>query len=49
MSQKNALSLTLRRTKMGWCLYVNGIAYAVGSQAYCIGVANSLRKEACHA
>lgn len=43
MSQKS-LSLTLKRTRMGWCLFVNGLAYAVGSQAYCIGVANELRK-----
>lgn len=43
------LALTLKRTKMGWCLFVNGLAYAVGSQAYCIAVANSLRKEASHA
>ena len=38
-----SLSLTLKRTRMGWCLFVNGVAYAVGSQAYCISVANQLR------
>ena len=39
------LSLTLKRTRMGWCLFVNGLAYAVGSQAYCISVANELRQK----
>lgn len=43
MSQKT-LALTLKRTRMGWCLFVNGLAYAIGSQAYCISVANALRK-----
>lgn len=43
MSTKT-LALTLKRTRMGWCLFVNGLAYAVGTQAYCIAVANSLRK-----
>ncbi len=43
MSQK-ALALTLRRTRIGWCLFVNGMPCAVGSQDYCIAVANSLRK-----
>lgn len=43
MSPKT-LSLTLKRTRMGWCLFVNGLAYAVGSQSYCIAVANELRK-----
>jgi hypothetical protein len=41
---KNALTLTLKKTRMGWCLFVNGVAYAVGSQAYCISVANELRQ-----
>lgn len=41
MSQKP--TLTLKRTRMGWCLFVNGEAYAIGSQAYCIAVANTLR------
>lgn len=39
-----SLTMTLKRTRMGWCLFVNGLAYAVGSQAYCISVANALRK-----
>lgn len=43
MSQKT-LSLTLKRTRMGWCLFVNGLAYAIGTQVYCISVANALRK-----
>ena len=38
------LNLTLRLTRLGWCLFVNGEPYAVGSQSYCIGVANELRK-----
>ena len=44
MSQK-ALALTLKQTRMGWCLFVNGLAYAIGSQAYCISVANELRQK----
>jgi hypothetical protein len=40
---KNTLLVALKKTKLGWCLFVNGGAYAVGSQAYCISVANSLR------
>lgn len=40
---KNALSLTLKMTRMGWCLFVNGVAYALGSRAYCIAVANEIR------
>lgn len=40
-----SLSLTLRLTRMGWCLFVNGVAYAIGSQAYCIRVANGLRSK----
>lgn len=43
MSHKT-LHLQLKCTRMGWCLFVNGLAYAVGSQAYCIAVANELRK-----
>jgi hypothetical protein len=39
----HTLTLTLKRTRMGWCLFVNGMPYAVGSQAYCISVANELR------
>lgn len=42
MSTKT-LSLTLRQTKMGWCLFINGEPYAVGMQAYCIRVADSVR------
>lgn len=41
---KTALVLTLKNTLMGWCLFVNGEPYAVGSQVYCIAVANELRK-----
>lgn len=41
----HSLTLTLKRTRLGWCLFVNGEAYAVGSQAYCIGVANDLRRK----
>lgn len=39
------LTLTLKRTRMGWCLFVNGVAYAIGSQRYCIAVANALRSQ----
>lgn len=40
-----SLSLSLRLTRMGWCLFVNGVAYAIGSQAYCILVAKGLRSK----
>lgn len=43
MSQ-NTRSLTLKLTRMGWCLFVDGAPYAIGARAYCIGVANDLRK-----
>jgi hypothetical protein len=42
---KNAITVTLKQTRMGWCLFVNGLAYAVGSQAYCISVAQQLRSQ----
>ncbi len=42
---KNALTVSLKQTRIGWCLFVNGLAYAVGSQAYCISVANQLRSQ----
>jgi len=41
---KTALVLTLKNTRMGWCLFVNGEAYALGSRDYCIAVANGLRQ-----
>ena len=42
---KNALPLTLKQTRIGWCLFVNGVAYALGTRAYCIEVANTLRHQ----
>ena len=45
MNSRTPRSDPVKRTRMGWCLFVNGrLAYAVGSQAYCIAVANELRK-----
>lgn len=44
MSQ-NSLSLTLRQTKMGWCLFINGEPYAVGMRSYCIKVADTVRRD----
>lgn len=44
MSAKT-LSLTLRHTRMGWCLSINGEAYAVGTRAYCITVAGKVRRD----
>ena len=41
---KKTLSLTLKLTRMGWCLFVDGAPYAMGSRAYCIGVSNDLRR-----
>jgi len=38
------LNLRLKLTRLGWCLFVNGDAYAVGSREYCISVANELLK-----
>lgn len=42
---KNALTVALKQTRIGWCLFVNGLAYAIGTKAYCIGVANQLRSQ----
>jgi hypothetical protein len=44
MSQKT-LSIQIKLTRMGWCLFVNGEPYAIGSQAHCIAVANGLRQK----
>ena len=41
---KNALTVTLKKTRLGWCLFVNGVPYAIGSRAYCIAVADDLRR-----
>lgn len=42
---KNALTVVLKQTRFGWCLFVNGLAHAIGSRVYCIGVANQLRRQ----
>jgi hypothetical protein len=44
MSQKT-LSLTIRLAgRLGWVLTVNGTAYAHGTQAYCIRLADQARR-----
>mgnify|MGYP001432826789 CR=1 FL=1 len=45
MIQKT-LSLTIRPAgRLGWILLVNGEPYAHGMQAYCIGVAQVVRRD----
>jgi hypothetical protein len=39
---KNSITVTLKRTKMGWCVYLNREVYAVGSHEYCQEVSRSL-------
>lgn len=42
---KKSFTFSLKQTRIGWCLFVNGLAYAIGTQAYCISVANELRSQ----
>jgi hypothetical protein len=42
---KKALTVSLKQTRIGWCLFVNGLAHAMGSRVYCISVANELRRQ----
>ena len=39
---KNALTVTLKKTRMGWCVFLNGDAFAVGSHVYCQDVSKGL-------
>lgn len=39
---KNSLVVALKKTRMGWCVFLNGEAFAVGSQAYCQEVSKGL-------
>lgn len=39
---KNALTVSLKQTRIGWCVFLNGEAYAVGSQVYCQEVSKGL-------
>lgn len=39
---KNALTVTLKKTRMGWCVFLNGEAFAVGSHTYCQEVSKGL-------
>jgi hypothetical protein len=39
---KNALTVTLKKTRMGWCVILNGQAFAIGSHAYCQEVSKGL-------
>ena len=45
MRQK-ALNLSIRPAgRLGWCLTINGVPYARGMQAYCIRVADTVRRD----
>jgi hypothetical protein len=39
---KNALTVALKKTRMGWCVFLNGEPYAIGSHAYCQEVSKGL-------
>ena len=39
---KNSLTVRLKMTKMGWCVFLNHEPFAVGSYAYCNEVAQAL-------
>lgn len=39
---KIAFTVSLKKTRMGWCVYVNHEPYAVGSHAYCQDVSKRL-------
>ena len=39
---KNALTVALKKTRMGWCVLLNGEAFAIGTHAYCQEVSKAL-------
>lgn len=39
---KNALTVTLKNTRMGWCVTLNGEPYALGTHLYCQEVSKAL-------
>jgi hypothetical protein len=39
---KNALTVALKKTRMGWCVFLNGEPYALGTQLYCQEVSRDL-------
>lgn len=39
---KNALTVALKKTRMGWCVLLNGEAFAIGTHAYCQEISKGL-------
>ena len=39
---KNALTVALKKTRMGWCVFLNREPYAIGTHAYCQEVSKGL-------